>query len=55
MGNLNKKRSTPTRVSQSAQPTPAVGEMVVWHDTDDAKTYIVYNDVTVGVRKVEMT
>jgi hypothetical protein len=45
----------PRRVSQSAQPTPDTNEMLVWRDTDDDKTYIVYNDTDVGVRKVEMT
>jgi len=45
----------PGRVSQSTQPTPNTGELLIWHDTDDNKTYLVYNDPSVGVRKVEMT
>lgn len=45
----------PPRVSQSAQPTPDVGALVVWRDPDDNKTYLVYNDTDEGVRKVEMT
>ena len=45
----------PPRVSQSAQPTPSVGELMVWRDTDDNKTYLVYNDTDEGVRKTEMT
>ena len=43
------------RVSQSAEPTPNVGELILWHDTDDAKTYLIYEDVTVGGRKIELT
>jgi len=45
----------PRRVSQSAQPTPADNELLVWRDTDDDKTYLVYDDPDVGTRKVEMT
>ncbi|KKM18867.1 hypothetical protein LCGC14_1661360 [marine sediment metagenome] len=45
---------TPRRVSQSGQPTPTVGELMVWRDSDDSKTYLVYNDTDEGVRKVEM-
>ncbi len=55
-------RTFPRRISQSAQPANgaaanqiSVGELILWHDTDDAKTYLVYNDTTVGVRKVELT
>ncbi len=44
----------PRRVSQSAQPTPDSAELLVWRDTDDNKTYILYNDPDVGVRSVEM-
>ena len=44
----------PRRLSQSAEPTPAVGELIIWRDTDDNKTYIVYNDTIEGVRKVEL-
>lgn len=44
----------PRRVSQAAQPTPEVGELLAWHDTDDGKTYLVYEDPTVGTRQVEM-
>jgi hypothetical protein len=44
----------PVRLSQSAQPTPDTGELVVWHDTDDDKIYLVYNDTTSGVKQVEM-
>ena len=45
----------PRRVSQSAQPTPDTAELLVWRDTDDNKTYLVYEDPDVGTRKVEMT
>lgn len=45
----------PPRESASAQPTPSVGELKVWRDPDDNKTYLIYNDTDEGVRKVEMT
>lgn len=45
----------PRRVSQSAIPTPEANELLVWRDSDDSKTYLVYNDVDEGVRSVEMT
>jgi len=44
----------PPRLSQSPQPTPATNELLVWRDTDDNKTYLVYNDTDEGVRKVEL-
>lgn len=43
------------RTSASVQPTPDTGEIRVWRDPDDNKTYIIYNDTDEGVRKVEMT
>jgi hypothetical protein len=43
------------RVSQSAQPTPSDGELLLWRDTDDDKTYLVYDDEDVGTRKIELT
>jgi len=45
----------PRRLSQSDQPTPDSGELLIWRDPDDNKTYLVYNDSDEGVRKVEMT
>lgn len=45
----------PPRESASAQPTPSVGELKVWRDPDDNKTYLIYNDTDEGVRKVELT
>jgi len=45
----------PRRVSQSAIPTPDANELMIWRDSDDSKTYLVYNDVDEGVRSVEMT
>jgi hypothetical protein len=45
----------PRRLSQSAQPTPETGEMLVWRDSDDNKTYLLYNDSDEGARKVELT
>ena len=52
----------PRRVSQSAEPTNGtgstqidVGEMIIWRNPDDNKTYFMYNDTDEGVRKVEMT
>ena len=49
---------TPRRISQSGQPTTSdvsLGEMIIWHDTDDSKVYWLYNDADVGIVKVEMT
>jgi len=43
------------RESASAQPTPTVGELKIWRDPDDNKTYLIYNDTNEGVRKVELT
>lgn len=43
------------RLSQSAEPTPDVGELLLWRDTDDDKTYLVYEDVDLGGRKIELT
>ena len=45
----------PRRLSQSAQPTPDTGELLIWRDSDDNKTYMVYEDADGGTRKVEMT
>lgn len=45
----------PPRISQSTQITPTPGGFKMWRDADDDKTYLVYNDVDVGVRKVELT
>lgn len=50
------------RLSQSAQPTAGTGvgqidtgELLLWRDPDDNKTYLVYNDTNEGVRKIELT
>lgn len=43
------------RLSQSGQPTPDEGELIIWRDSDDNKTYLVYEDPDEGTRKVEMT
>ena len=52
----------PRRITQSAEPANGtgatqidVGELSVWRDPDDNKTYLMYNDTDEGVRKVEMT
>ena len=44
----------PRRVAQAAIPTPAVGELLIWRDTDDGKVYLVYNDTDTGVKHVEL-
>jgi len=46
---------TPRRVRQSAEPTPANGELLVWSDSDDDKVYLVFNDGNAGVVKIELT
>jgi|GEM_PF-6008398 len=43
------------RVSQAAQPAAQEGELLIWRDTDDDKTYLVIQDADVGARKVELT
>jgi hypothetical protein len=57
-GNFDLKTNSapflPRRVSQSAQPTPASGELLIWRDSDDNKVYLVYNDPDAGVKKVEL-
>jgi hypothetical protein len=55
VNNLTPLKFYPRRVSQSAQPTPNDGEMLIWRDTDDDKTYLLYDDVDLGTRKVELT
>ena len=45
----------PLRTSQDAQPTPELGELRVWHDSNDAKIYLIYNDADLGIVKIEMT
>ena len=45
----------PRRISQSAEPGPSSGEMYFWHDTDDGKVYLMYNDPSTGVVKIELT
>ncbi len=59
--NLRPNGFYPRRISQSAQPTSGTsasqidtGEMIVWRDPDDNKTYLVFNDTDEGVRKSEM-
>jgi hypothetical protein len=44
----------PQRTSQSSEPTPDTAEIRMFHDTDDGKTYLVYQDPTVGTRRVEL-
>lgn len=51
----------PRRVSQSAEPANGtgstqidVGEQIFWHDTDDGKVYLMYNDTDTGVVKIEL-
>lgn len=42
------------RVSQADQPTPDTGEILIWYDTDDTLTYLVYEDSVGGTRAVEL-
>lgn len=48
-------KSIPTRISQNAAPTPTVGELVIWHDADDNRIYLMYNDAIEGVKSIELT
>jgi len=52
----------PRRVTQSAEPANGtgvtqidVGELIIWRDPDDNKTYLLYQDTDEGVRKSELT
>lgn len=42
------------RISQSAMPIPQVGEILMWRDIDDDRTYLVYEDPDVGTRSVRL-
>lgn len=53
--NHNSNKSYPARVSQLLEPTPEAGELIVWHDSTAGTVYLVYNDATLGVVKVELT
>ena len=39
----------PRRLSQSAQPTPDAGELMIWRDSDDNTVHLLYNDADEGV------
>lgn len=50
------------RFHQAAVPTTKYvkkGEIAVWHDSDDDKTYLVYHEIlnndTAVIRKIELT
>ena len=52
----------PRRLNQSAEPITGTGstqldskEFTLWRDSDDGKVYLVYNDETSGIKKVELT
>lgn len=44
----------PRRLSQEAQPTPASGELLIWHKPTGNRVRLTYNDPTVGVIAVQM-
>ncbi len=44
----------PRRLSQEAEPTPAAGELLVWHKPTGNRVRLIYNDSTVGVVTVQM-
>lgn len=44
----------PRRLSQEAQPTPAVGELLMWYKPTGARVRLVYNDADKGVVAVQM-
>ncbi len=43
------------RVSHADQQVAIEGELLVWRDPDDGKTYLIINDADEGARKVELT
>ena len=42
------------RYNQATEPSLADGEMAMWRDTDNGKTYLVYNDADSGQNLVEL-
>ncbi len=44
----------PPRISQAGEPGLSNGELVIWHDSDDNKVYMVYDDATEGAKKIEL-
>ncbi len=46
----------PQRTRQDAEPTPSVGKLETWCDSNDSdKVYLIYNDATTGVVTIELT
>jgi len=45
----------PARESNVAQPAGVANELFIWHDSGNSKVYLMYNDTTEGVKKVELT
>lgn len=45
----------PKRVSDNTAPTPASGELLMWHRPTTLQTFLMYNDPTEGVRQIELT
>jgi len=43
-----RKKVVPQRDSQAAEPTPEVGELQIWRDSDDSKVRLLYRDTTAG-------
>jgi len=44
----------PRRLRQAAQPTPEVGELLMWSDSDDDSVHLVYRDADAGVVEVAL-
>ena len=45
----------PDRVSSTTQPTPNIGELMIWHDSGNGKVYLLYRDTDEGIKSVELT
>ena len=42
------------RVSQEAEPTPAVGELMMWYKPTGSRVRLIYNDTDAGVVSVQL-
>ena len=52
---ISKNEFYPPRISQNDQPSLSDGAMVIWHDADGGKVYLLYDDPDLGAKKVELT
>lgn len=51
---INSQEFHPRRISQDEQPSIAEGELIIWHDTDNEKIFLLYNDSVIGHVETEL-